>query len=90
MDDASTGFSSELNICEVNSMVHCLSELSLNETAKVDSVVGKSSMARRLMDIGFINGEKVECVLKTAGMDAYIVRGAVIALRTVDATSILI
>ena len=71
-------------------MIHCLNELNLNETAKVDSVIGKSSMARRLMDIGFINGAQVECVLKTSGMDAYRVRGAVIALRYADAASIII
>ena len=47
-------------------------------------------MRRRLMDLGFSAGEHVECVLKSPPGDprAYLVRGAVIALRREDAARV--
>lgn len=47
---------------------------------------------RRMQDIGLINGTYVECLCKAASGDpcAYLIRGAVIALRKEDAAEISI
>lgn len=46
-----------------------------------------SNLYQRLLDIGVINGTNVECVLKSPSNDpkAYLIRGAVIAIRNEDA-----
>lgn len=43
---------------------------------------------RRLMDLGFTKGTTVTCVLCGSGIKAYLVRGAVIALRNEDADKV--
>ena len=50
------------------------------------------SMRRRLQDIGLIEGTRVECLQKSPSGDpvAYLIRGAVIALRTEDSEKILV
>lgn len=45
-------------------------------------------MKRRLMDLGFTIGTTVTCVLCGSGIKAYLVRGAVIALRNEDADKV--
>lgn len=49
-------------------------------------------MRRRLQDIGFIPGTSVEILYKSPAGDpvAYLVRGAVIALRNEDSSTIFI
>ena len=46
---------------------------------------------KRLQDIGLIEGTKVECIQKSPSGDpiAFLIRGAVIALRTEDSSSVL-
>lgn len=45
-------------------------------------------MKRRLMDLGFTKGTTATCVLCGSGIKAYLVRGAVIALRNEDADKV--
>lgn len=45
-------------------------------------------MKRRLMDLGFTKGTTVTCVLCGSRIKAYLVRGAVIALRNEDADKV--
>jgi ferrous iron transport protein A len=47
-------------------------------------------MRRRLLDMGLIEGTRVECLQKSPAGDpvAYFVRGAVIALRSEDSAGI--
>ena len=49
-------------------------------------------MGRRLMDLGFVPGETVHCLMRSAGGDptAYRIRGTVIALRGGDARSVVV
>lgn len=49
-------------------------------------------MRRRLQDIGLIDGTEVVCLRKSPSGDpvAYLIRGAVIALRSEDSSKILI
>ena len=69
-----------------------LSTLSVGETATVEHLYTKGSMRRRLQDIGLIEGTKVECVQKSPSGDpvAYLIRGAVIALRAEDSAGVLV
>ena len=49
-------------------------------------------MRRRLQDMGVIEGTNIECVMKSPGGDpkAYLIRGAVVAIRSEDSDNILI
>lgn len=49
-------------------------------------------MRRRLQDIGLIEGTKVRCLMHSPSGDpaAFLIRGAVIALRSEDSSRILI
>ncbi len=59
---------------------------------KVTRLLSTGSMRRRLQDIGLIEGTKVECLQKSPAGDpiAYLIRGAVIALRSEDSSSVLV
>ena len=67
-----------------------LSEIQLGEKACVVEISKESSITRRLLDIGLIPGTKVECVLISPMKNpkAYMIRGAVIAIRNEDADDI--
>ena len=69
-----------------------LSSLDKGEKATVKYLFISGSMRRRLQDIGLIKGTKVECVGKSPAGDpkAYLIRGAVIALRSEDAQRIIV
>ena len=60
------------------------------ESAFVTEVRASSAMRRRLMDIGLIPGTKVTCMGRSPAGDpaAYLIRGAVIALRQADAAGV--
>ena len=59
---------------------------------KVTNLLSTGSMRRRLQDIGLIEGTKVECLQKSPAGDpiAYLIRGAVIALRSEDSSSVMV
>ena len=69
-----------------------LNELKINEEGTIISVNTNSNIKRRLMDIGFVKGEKVKLILKNFGdnMRAYKIKNTVIALRVSDTKNILI
>lgn len=69
-----------------------LNDLVPGECAVIDRLATKGSMRRRLLDIGLINNTLVECVGKSAGGDptAFLIRGAVIAIRSEDCKNIYI
>ena len=69
---------------------HSLNELKPGQRAKVKALLSTGSIRRRLQDIGLIEGTEVECVQKSPGGDpvAYLIRGAVIALRSEDSSNI--
>lgn len=62
------------------------------EFAIVKKLKSVGSMRRRLLDIGLINDTVVECVGKSPAGDptAYMIRGAVIAIRKEDCRDIFI
>lgn len=69
-----------------------LSALAIGESARIHSLNSDSSTKRRLQDIGLIEGTKVKCLQKSPAGDpvAYLIRGAVIALRYEDSSNIII
>lgn len=72
-------------------MLYPLSHLPLGHTAQISWVSDNKSIYKRLSDLGFTPGTFVSCVLKRRrGLAAYLVRGAVIALRREDADLILV
>ena len=72
--------------------IHSLSDLKNGQIAKVRKLLTTGSMRRRLQDIGLIEGTEVECVQKSPSGDpiAYLIRGAVIALRSEDSSKVLV
>lgn len=62
------------------------------EKGQVFSLSEESAIPRRLGDLGLIKGARVECVMKSPLGDptAYLIRGALIALRRDDAKYVLI
>lgn len=69
-----------------------LNELNVGDRAEVIKIDDASSMKQRFIDIGIIGGTKVECVLISPSKNpkAYMIKGAVIAIRDEDAKFIYI
>lgn len=72
--------------------IKSLKDLKQGQKAKVKSILSTGSIRRRLQDIGLIEGTEVECLQKSPAGDpvAYLIRCAVIALRSEDSSNILI
>lgn len=70
----------------------CLNDLNPGERATVCALRATGSMRRRLLDIGLIEQTDVECLGRSPGGDptAFLIRGAVIAIRSCDCRDILI
>ncbi len=69
-----------------------LNDIVPGEHAVISSLQSTGSMRRRLLDIGLIENTNVECLGRSPGGDpsAYLIRGAVIAIRSEDCNDILI
>lgn len=69
-----------------------LSALEKGETCEVIALEKNKSIRRRLEELGVIDGTKIQCLFKSPLGDpsAYLIRGAVIALRREDADAVLI
>lgn len=69
-----------------------LNDLKPGEKAKIYSLISKGTIRRRLLDIGLTENSYVECLGKSPLGDpkAFLVRGAVIAIRSEDLKNILI
>lgn len=69
-----------------------LSDIQPGQSAVVKELLSEGSIRRRLLDIGLIEGTKVECIGKSPGGDpcAYLIRGAVIAIRSEDSSRIVV
>ena len=72
--------------------MNSLVQMKQGDSAVVRELTSVGAIRRRLQDLGIIPGTKVECVQKSPLGDpvAYMVRGAVIALRQEDAKTVLI
>ncbi len=68
-----------------------LNALEEGQCATVSRLRSDEAIRRRLQDMGLIEGTRVECVQKSPWGDptAFLIRGAVIALRAEDSSSVL-
>lgn len=68
-----------------------LDGLKAGQSATVHHLAADGAMRRRLQDMGVIEGTRIECVGVSPLGDpaAYLIRGAVVALRRKDAAGIL-
>lgn len=69
-----------------------LTDLKTGQTATVSTLSAEGAIRRRLQDMGLIRGTRVECVGVSPLGDpaAYLIRGAVVALRSKDAAFVSI
>ena len=72
--------------------VHTLCEIAPGQSAVVKELQTHGAMRRRLIDIGLTEKTRVKCVGRAPCGDpsAYMIRGAVIAIRRGDAEKILV
>ena len=70
----------------------CLNDLAPGQHAKVCALHAKGSMRRRLLDLGLIENTDIQCLGRSPGGDpaAFLIRGAVIAIRSEDCRDILV
>ena len=70
----------------------CLSDIKPGESARIRSLSCSGSLRRRLLDIGLVENTAVTCLGASPAGDpkAYLIRGAVIAIRSRDCRGILI
>lgn len=75
----------------MNQLIH-LNDLVPGQRAKVLRLDVAGGMRRRLLDLGLVENTAVECLGRSPGGDpaAYLIRGAVIALRDSDSRDILV
>lgn len=73
-------------------MYSTLNNILPGEHAVVCSLNAPGAMRRRLLDIGLIENTDIECIGRSPGGDpsAYLIRGAVIAIRSEDCEDIVI
>ena len=69
-----------------------LSEILPGEEAIIKELKVDVTMRRRLLDIGLIKNTKIKCIGKSPCGDpkAYLIRGAVIAIRQEDSSNIIV
>ena len=69
-----------------------LCDIAPGQTATDRSLQATGSIRRRLLDIGLVENTPVECLGRSPAGDpsAYLIRGAVIAIRAEDCRGILV
>lgn len=69
-----------------------LADMQEGAAAVVSALLAEGGIRRRLRDIGLIEGTKVRCLNRGPSGDpvAYLIRGAVIALRREDSSKIIV
>lgn len=74
------------------SQLECLNKIKPGERAYVKELRATGSMRRRLLDIGLIENTEIKCLGRSPSGDpsAFLIRGAVIAIRSEDCNDILV
>lgn len=69
-----------------------LDDIKIGQRGEVGALLTRGPMRRRLLDLGFVEGTEVECIGSSPFGDpsAYLIRGAVVAIRREDCKNILI
>lgn len=76
----------------MNKNLISLDQLPLGSIGKVKELISEGISHRRMLDLGLIDGTTIKSLIKSPSGDpiAYEIRGAVIALRSEEASKILI
>ncbi len=66
--------------------------IKIGTKCKIIKLTAENHIRRRFLDLGLINGTEVEALTKSPAGDpiAYLIRGAVIAIRSEDASKIVV
>lgn len=69
-----------------------LSNINVGEHARIERLAATGAMRRRFLDIGLVADTEVTCIGRSPFGDpsAYLIRGAVIAIRKEDGDGILV
>ena len=69
-----------------------LNDINPGEHAVVSTLLSTGSMRLRLLDIGLVENTDIECLGRSPGGDptAFLIRGAVIAIRSEDCQNIIV
>lgn len=69
-----------------------LDKLPLGKAANVKSLISQGQARRRMLDLGIVDGTKIEPLYKSPSGNpvAYLIRGAVIALRSDVSNKIIV
>jgi len=69
-----------------------LNQLEIGCVGRIISICSSGSIRRRMLDMGFVQGADVQCILEPPSGDprAYLIKNTVVALRRTDAEHILI
>ena len=69
-----------------------LREMEPGQRARIKEITATGSIRRRLLDIGLVEGTEIKCVGKSPAGDplAFLIRGAVIAIRSEDCCGITV
>ena len=67
-----------------------LDTLRVGQSARVSHIEAEPAMRRRLLELGLVPGTRVTCTAVSPAGDpaAYLIRGAVVALRSRDAAGV--
>ena len=70
----------------------CLNDIKTGECCVIAKVLADTNLRRRFTDIGLIENTEVECVGQSPSGDpkAFLIRGAVIAIRSEDSAKIMV
>lgn len=81
-----------INIINRKNEVVTLDNLCLGEKCKVKYLTAEGNIRRRMLDLGIVQDTEIEALTKSPSGDpiAYLIRGAVIAIRKEDAEMIFI
>ncbi len=76
----------------ITSSPRSLSDIAVGEQVSVTALTTQGGMRRRLLDLGLTQHTQIECLGRSPGGDpsAYLIRGAVIAIRKADSKTILV
>ncbi len=76
----------------MNKNIVSLHNVPVGMSGKVRSIQAIGTIRRRLQDLGVIEDTNIECLQKSPSGDpiAYLIRGAVVAIRSEDSSKILV
>lgn len=81
-----------MNTIVKKSIKTSLTDIKLGQKCKVTALTAEGNIRRRFLDLGLIYGTEITVINKSPSGDpvAYMIRGAVIAIRSEDASKILV